>query len=170
MFKIEIKQNGEYENKTPNFKAMDLGEEVVVLVKELLKEGTASKGDRTWTWYLFKMVINGEEVAGFAPTSKVSEAFLDNIGNEVIVKKVTYRDNKDNEKIGFEVQTSSTSFEFKESDLKDKDGVYTDKQAVGLLKKQGDYDNLEQYKKMWVKYGSTEERAEQVFNNKSRVR
>ena len=52
---------------------------------------------------------------------------------------------------------------------KDADGEYSDAEVSSLLKDSGSFDDLDLWKKMYVKYGSSEQRAEEVYNHRSEL-
>lgn len=173
-FSIKEESKGEYVNRTPLFKEMEVGESVKVTPIEILKSGTASKGDRSWQWKLYRMVINGTECTGFAPTSWMIKIFDENIGNELTLTRGLDKEKGrliwklDGQNPMSSPKLSLKKFTFKSDDLKDpEDGtVYSDKDAIEYLRSEGKYDDLNAYITLWTSYGSTEERAKEVFEHR----
>lgn len=175
-FEFEIKKNGEYENKNPNWKAMDLNEEVKVKVLEFIKEGTATKGDKEFPWALFRFEINGEECSGFPPKTFLIDNFKKNVGTELTITKEAYKDKRGNDKIGFKIKGASSApslkmsnFKLKEGNLKDSGGSYDEKQALEIIKNQNRIDDESAYIELWTGYGETEDRAKEVFKHRKEV-
>ena len=184
--------NGEYVNKDPNWKSMQIGEEIKMTALEVVKEGTSSKDGRTWNWTRFKFIVDGHEWYGFPPPTIKADKFKQHLGQEVIIKKTTYIDGKGNERVGFNliptsqpIVQSNTSDQFKQAmpslasglkvftpkddELNDGQNNYTTKEVLDVLKSEGNFDNLDAYKVMFKSYGSNETRAEEVFKVRTQV-
>jgi CRP-like cAMP-binding protein len=67
--------NGNYENKSPDWKSIDPNATVKIMPLNLLKSGTANKDGRTFQWNLWKMVVNDQECTGFPPVGWMHEEF-----------------------------------------------------------------------------------------------
>lgn len=183
-FRMIEKQNGGYVNLTPDFKSMSIGEELTIIPMQVLKTGTASKDGRSWSWKLFKFLINGQECAGFAPASFMASEFEERLGEELVIFKEVYKDKNKNDQVGFrikkdksaggvkpglELPSKKSEFLFKNDELSSEGEVYSEKEVVEFIKAQGSFDDELMFVDTWKKYGSSEERGREVFKHRGEL-
>jgi len=186
--KWTTKQNGQYTNHDPDWTSIKLDEEIKMTALELLRTGTSTKDGRSWEWAKFKFIVEGKEWIGFPPRTNMIDKFKQNIGKEMKLKKTIYVDQKGTERVGYmlidstpisssnpnlalfkQAMGSVNVFSTKDDELSKGDEKYSTKEVLDFLKSQGQFDNLETYKVMFKDYGATNERAEEVFNNRHKV-
>ena len=186
------KTHNGYTNEDPDWKSMQMGEEVKITALEVVREGTASKDGRTFNWCKFKFLVDNREWYGFPPRTHMIDKFKQHIGQEMTLKKTTYVDGKGQERVGFNlipssqpiVQSNSSElfkkampslssglkvFTPKDDELTDGENKYSTKMVLDVLKGENNFDNLEAYKAMFKTYGSNETRAEEVFKARTQV-
>lgn len=177
MLEIYKKQNGEYENKS--IKLNDLGMNQSIEFTPLInKDGEGTYGK----WYLVEGIYHSEQgdierVSMFAGVGYYSK-LVANLNKRCKITKTKKEGAKfhsydvepvDGSSSPSPLKLSKQTFTPRTDDLKDGDGVYSDKFAVDLLKKSGSYDKVEDYIGTWKQHGSTEERAREVFEHRGEL-
>jgi hypothetical protein len=182
-------QNGEYTNHDPDWKSIGINEEVTIMPLEVVREGTSSKDGRSWDWTKFKFIVEGKEWVGFPPRNNMVNKLKQSIGKELKIKKTLYVDKKGQERVGYVlIDTTPISqsnpnlslfkkampslkigFTTKDDELVVEGIKYSTKQILDDIKQQNEFDNIEAYKMLFKDCGGSNERAEEVFNNRHKV-
>ena len=163
---IEIKKNGNYENKNLVLNNLELGQEATVKVTKLIKEGEGKYGK----WYLFGFEYNGESCAGFVPT-RLQEYVLNKLGQELTFYKKVYKDAKGKDRITIDIKGREDKplVPFKFLKFTHEGEEVDEKELVKFIIQQGYKDDYDMFMKTVMQYGVTEQRAKILYENRNKA-
>ena len=175
MLEIYEKINGEYTNKS--IKLNDLGmNQSIEFTPKFMSTGEGQYG----AWFKVTGIYHSEEGDLDEITLWAGKGYFPKFELQADKRCIVTKFKKDGAKFHtYSVEPvptgsspsslslpSAKSFVFKTDDLKDGTKGYSDKDMIDFIKVNGKENDEATYKEMWVKYGSTEARATEVFKNR----